>query len=286
MSKIDDDRLRLIMVLSLEDQVVDRILFQEVVEAHLYEVHNIPTKAGWAPLPLGYKSFAASFPHQVYATDCSSFDWTVPEWVVHLWLQCYADTLIEPEPGYLEAVANRLEQVLGPRCIVALPDGSRYLQDGWGLMKSGWLRTISGNSEFQFLIHALAWVRSHRLLPMPETWVMGDDVAMGWDDEFDQTGFETALGTTGIQVKHGKLSREFGGFAFDGDVVTPLYPDKHLFTLGYVPADLGSQVAMAYTLMYSLADLPDWFANVHSASPVLLPTARLWARGGPAALSL
>jgi len=285
--KVADGRLRLIMVLSLEDQLVDRILFSTWSDVEQQNVMGIPGKTGWTPLPFGYKLFDQAFPEEVLATDCSSFDWTVPSWAVRLLLECSLEMVNRGDATYRTLVTNRWAQVLGPFAVVRLPDGERYQQDDYGLMKSGWLRTIAGNSDLQFLIHALAWRRSHST-SFPTVWTMGDDVIMSWDSSYDKERFEAAMATTGAIVKHGMHAREFAGFRFQKDTVDPLYTDKHMYMLRYVSPDQETEVADSYTLMYALASesVRDPLSSVFGSSLIAAPLARAWARGGSYALRM
>lgn len=280
-AKVEDDRLRLIMVLSLEDQVVDRILFQNWVEMEERHVLDIPGKTGWVPIPFGYRVFNRAFPSRMLATDCSSFDWTVPPWASEMLLELR----MEQSPLTIDQqilISRRWEQVMGRRCVVALPDGSRFQQGTSGLMKSGWFRTIADNSDLQLLINALAWIRSHRHKRFPLMWSMGDDVALDWGD-YDQKAFEEALATTGIIVKTGSERREFAGFEISlSGSVTPLYAEKHDFLLRHVTPELKQDVANSYTLLYAKAEGPfkdviDTYVSPHST--VSPGQATMWAEG-------
>nr|QQM16241.1 putative replicase [Wifsystermes virus] len=288
-TKVRDRRFRLIMVMSLEDQMVDRILFQEWSAVESDNVMSIPGKSGWSPLPFGYRLFDRAFPGKTLATDCSAFDWTVPEWAVAMLMDLRLEMVV-PDDGferYAHAVRARFRQVLGPDCVIRLPDGQRLSQERYGLMKSGWFRTIAENSAIQVLTHSLAWMRSHPGQYLPNMWTMGDDVVMGWSDLYDQACFERALATTGVLVKHGLQVREFAGFRFGRGCVSPLYPEKHAFMLRFVPPDMKEQIADSYQLFYSLADRDDRapLDRVFAASRIAPYLAAMWARGGSFALS-
>lgn len=278
--KRDEKRLRLIMALSLEDQVVDRLIFSPWSDAEQLDPFQVPGKTGWVPIPFGYRKFNSTFV-EVLATDCSSFDWTVPPWAALM-----VRTLMLQQGTFSERFktifTRRFSQVLGPEAVVRLPDGMRLQQTSYGLMKSGWFRTIGTNSDIQFLIHTLAWIRSHSTA-LPPMWTLGDDVAIGWSTtRYDQAAFERALATTGIRVKHGKLAREFGGFKMHGSSVEPLYPDKHLFLLKHVSPYMATQVADAYMLVYALDNSPhaEYVRTKLAPHATVSPArARLWAHG-------
>nr|QRW42888.1 putative replicase [Pafsystermes virus] len=249
--KLRQGRFRLISVLSLEDQVVDRYLFSSWSEADLLHVASSPCKAGWSPLPSGFAAFNAAFPGKVLATDCSSFDWTFPEWTAQLLLDLRLQQCMDPPQWYSNAVRARWAQVLR-HSVVRLPDGRRFQQQRWGVMKSGWFRTIHENSGAQWLINALAALRAD--IPLGTIWTMGDDVILEWDDSYDVESFEAQLRQCGILVKRSSHEREFAGFVMGpGLYVRPAYRDKHLFALAYVPPSLASEVADAYACYYHLS---------------------------------
>lgn len=281
LSKLESGRLRLIMVLSLEDQMVDRIIFGGWVEDELLRVMDLPSKAGWSPLPFGFSQLNRAFPDQVLATDCSSFDWTVPEWVISTYIRVKL-AQCEFDPAWHAAIVNRLRQVLGD-AVIRLPGGERYQQALPGIMKSGWFLTISANSSFQFLINVLAWLRSHPRRPFPLIWTMGDDVLLEWKDSFSQEAFEQALSSTGIVVKRGSRNREFGGFHFLKDSVEPAYPAKHRFMLEHLSEDLAEVVCTSYMCLYSLAEseFASWVKHVVAGRSRVNPAqAKRWAFGG------
>uniref|UniRef100_A0AAT9JGD2 RNA-directed RNA polymerase n=1 Tax=Zootermopsis nevadensis sobeli-like virus 2 TaxID=3133523 RepID=A0AAT9JGD2_9VIRU len=239
--------------MSLEDQMVDRILYSGFSLIEKRKCLSIPGKTGWSPLPVGFKAFRAKFNDEdVLATDCSAFDWTFPEWVVDLLLVLYEDMLVNPSDTFSKMFRARWYQVLH-RAILRLPDGTRYEQCDAGLMKSGWFRTISVNSAAQVLIHDLAALRSGIRRPI-QLWTMGDDVLMSWPKDEPEAAFLAALATTGILVKQAERSPDFAGFRITANAVLPLYPRKHLFLLGHVAPDMAEMVANAFVMMYCLSE--------------------------------
>lgn len=283
LSKIQTGQLRLIMAMSLEDQVVDRILMSTWQKAET-NYFAVPGKTGWTPIPFGYKYFNRVFSDNVLATDCSSFDWTFPGWVAQALLEMRISLMRNPSDRYVAILRNRWAQAIGPRAIIRLPDGSRYQQKFWGLMKSGWFRTIAENSSAQVFINMRAWNLVFDDFSLPEMWSMGDDVLLEWSGVPEGTiaKFEEALATTGILVKSSSREREFGGFRIGRHTVTPLYSGKHAFTLRYARSELRAEVATCYTLLYALADC-DFVhtvrARIEPDSNVPWKAAKLWAQG-------
>uniref|UniRef100_A0AAT9JFW8 RNA-directed RNA polymerase n=1 Tax=Neotermes castaneus sobeli-like virus 2 TaxID=3133515 RepID=A0AAT9JFW8_9VIRU len=281
-SKVMTKSWRLIMVMSLEDQMVDRILMRTWQRVEERNVLKIPGKTGWTPIPSGYRQFNADFPGPVLATDCSSFDWTFPSWVATDLLDLRLSMMVRSDPIYESMVRARWAQVLRD-AVLQVPSGRRFRQCGWGLMKSGWLRTIAENSSAQVLINALAWVRCARpISEFPTIWTMGDDVIMDWSTNLSSTRFEEQLTTTGILVKQSTMAREFAGFEIEGRCVTPLYAEKHAFSLKYVSFDQKAELSEAYMRLYALAkpglrDVIDYY--LAPCSPVTWQCCQLWARG-------
>lgn len=283
--KIEEGRLRLISVMSLVDQVVDRVLFGSWQQTEIVRCMSHPGKAGWTPMPVGYYSLLATFPENVLATDCSAFDWTFPSWLVSVIFQSRVDRMKSSSETFVNAAWARWLEVLGRDCVMRLPDGSRYAQTELGIMKSGWLLTISVNSEAQDKLSLLAYKRAYGSADMPELWSMGDDVLMAWDDK-DPSPFQEALGTTGILTKFAVHSREFAGFSFIrtalGPVVNPLYPAKHAFILRHVAREDLTEVLSAYGCLYALADKVEsaWVLDlVRAYGRWPMPVYRAWAVG-------
>lgn len=269
--KLQEGRARIIFSLALEDQVVDKILFGAWHRAEEHNASVIPNKVGWSPVPEGFWLVKRDFPlsdPEPLATDCSAFDWTFPAWTIPVILDQKLEQADEYDPLYEKAVRSRVSEIMGKNCTVRFPNGALYRQDFEGLMKSGWLLTISCNGWSQFLINALAWLRTHPDKLMPKMWTMGDDVILAWSDQYDQDLFESNLNKTGIIVKRGSRSREFAGFRFipnkDQFYVDPLYVDKHIFQLRHYTLDELKKVVDMYACIYSLAspETRSWFDPV------------------------
>lgn len=255
--KIASGRLRLISVMSLVDQCVDRALFSGMQKTEIAAPHDHPCKSGWSPMPCGFSDLELEFPGDVLATDCSAFDWTFPSWLVEPLLQSRLEMMRGNSPEYVNAARARWLEVLGTACIIRLPDGTRLRQTVQGVMKSGWLLTISVNSQAQEFITRAAWQR-HRADPFPRLWAMGDDVLMSWPGG-DPDLLVREIARLGILTKLAVRDREFAGFLFPSHAtVNPLYPAKHKFLLAHCPLDKLEEMCSAYGLLYALSEPPDW----------------------------
>lgn len=295
-AKIDQHRERLISVLSLVDQMVDRVLFGTYVAYEKEHVMERAGKTGWSPVPCGFYDLLDTFSTHVLATDCSAFDWTYPSWVPELIWEVKFQQTSSYAPTFKTAIFNRLAEVLGPDCLVRLPNGTRLKQTIWGLMKSGWLLTINMNSDAQDIITTLAWSRAYpERGQCPLLWSMGDDVIMRWRDDLDPEPLVRELGRAGILSKFAVPSREFAGFLVGRDdrgrpYVDPLYPEKHKYLLAHTSEDKLEDVVTAYGLIYALArpEARAWLEPYLVHSRWTRDTYLAWAYGllGGATLAL
>lgn len=256
--KLAENRLRLISVFSLVDNMVDRMLFYPMVHKEINNHMQVPCKSGWTPMPMGFAALQRDFPDDVLATDCSAFDWTFPSWLVNPLLNSRLEHMTFLGPDYVAAARARWKEVLGTNCVIRLPDGTRLRQRVQGLMKSGWLLTISVNSQAQEFITRAAWNRC-REDEFPAFWAMGDDVLMGWPSG-SPDDLVAEIRKLGILTKMATNRREFAGFYFgERTSVEPLYPAKHKFLLGHCSIEQLAEMCSSYGLLYALSETtPAW----------------------------
>lgn len=283
--KIKAGRYRLISALSLVDQVVDRILFYPWVQSEIKNCMSVTSKGGWTPLPAGYASLVRRFPEgTAVAVDKTCWDWTMPQWVVqeYYWAKFRQCQQHRNFRRYKWVCWRRLRLVLGPDARFQLPGGTIWRQTEWGIMKSGFLLTLSLNGAAQFFQHALAWNRMGNITYPPLIWTMGDDTIMRMPvDKIE--AYKEQLATTGCIVKFVSLAREFSGYRFvgmgDNVTVAPLYEDKHRFIVSYLEPEKEKDVITAFTLLYAL-DRPGWLDVIAARAGVRRGlTQKLWARG-------
>lgn len=269
--------------MSLEDQIVDRWLFTPWFELEVQNHSEIPNKTGFSILPSGYTAVPREFGHSVLATDFSSYDWTYPAWLVEDVLQSRRDQYSRyhgnPDfEAYWRAVETRFSQVLGPNCRVDMPDGTRLFQTVWGIMKSGWLLTLSVNGQGVQILVAAAWRDCYPKEPLPLLWTMGDDMLMRWPAGLDSAPLVARLNELGVIVKVASREREFAGFRFGELTVEPSYTSKHEFVWCHTPPDELVELANAYSLVYPLSEHP--FAHLLREHQTLTPQLlRYWALG-------
>lgn len=248
-------------------------------------VESVTSKAGWAPLPGGYKRLAVEFPtDQVVAVDKSSWDWTMPGWCVRAYYEVKRQQCRDWDDRYDRLVRARLYHVVGPGSVLRLADGAEFAQRDWGLMKSGWLLTLSMNSMSQLFQHAVAWWRlGNAMSALPHVWAMGDDTIIKYTHDSRKLElYESALATTGCLVKKSVLRREFCGVLVEGDddvTVTPLYVDKHKFLLSYLDPKVEQDTLQSYFLLYALSK--DRWVDEYRDRLIMDhgPMYKLWAKG-------
>nr|QTJ01866.1 RNA-dependent RNA polymerase [Phasey bean mild yellows virus] len=247
-SKLDEGRYRLIMSVSLVDQLVARVLFQEQNKKEIQLWRVVPSKPGFGLSTDGQVlEFTEALAHKVgvtpqdlienwkqylVPTDCSGFDWSVADWML--------DDDIE--------VRNRLTKGLTPvtallrrnwkHCIansvLCLSDGTLLAQCVPGVQKSGSYNTSSTNSRIRVMCayHCGA------------TWccAMGDDALESVDSNLEEYKY------LGLKVEvSGKL--EFCSHIFESpSLATPVNVGKMLYKLiyGYNPGCENLEVTTNY----------------------------------------
>lgn len=262
--------------------MVDKLLFSPWFESELKNPMATSQKAGWSPLPGGYQRLVREFPlDSSIAVDKSLWDWTMPSWVIKAYVDLKFYQMVDPDDRIRRLTWARLSQVLGPNSRFRLSTGVEYRQTFWGVMKSGWLLTLSLNSAAQVFQHALAWMRMGRSAsPLPTVWAMGDDILAKLKLSGEELQlYWDSLESTGCQVKKIERRREFCGFVFEDDSVVPLYPDKHRFLLRHLkPANVQSTL-LSFELLYALSS-DRWFDQCNFERDLILgPMAKLWAKG-------
>nr|BBA66262.1 replicase polyprotein [Citrus vein enation virus] len=191
-AKIEQKRFRLIASVSLADQLVARMLFQEQNQAELDMYMYIPSKPG-----LGFskdsqvleftKSIAYlahttpedlvnNWSEHLIPTDCSGFDWSVPMWLLEddlavrneLTINC-SDDLIKMRSEWLRCLGQS---------VLVLSNGMMVAQLEPGIQKSGSFNTSSTNSRMRYMASLYAGA----------SWAvtMGDDALESVDSDLSQ----------------------------------------------------------------------------------------------------
>nr|BBL52490.1 P1-P2 fusion protein [Persimmon polerovirus] len=164
-SKLDEGRYRLIMSISLVDQLVARVLFQNQNKREIALWRAIPSKPGMGLSTDGQvEDFLVSLSELlgkdvsevlsnwhdlILPTDCSGFDWSVSDWMMEdemevrnrLTLGC-TPLLVRLRKSWLTCILNS---------VLCLSDGSLIAQRVPGVQKSGSYNTSSSNSRIRVM---------------------------------------------------------------------------------------------------------------------------------------
>lgn len=240
LKKIEEERYRLISSVSVVDQILDHMLFDECNDAFLENHQNIPNKAGWSPYVGGWRMMPR--PRKT-AVDKKTWDWSVRVWLLEMDLQFRMEMCENMNERWKQLASMRYQQLfLNPTFITSGGLVLRQLQAG--VMKSGCVNTISSNSSMQVMLHILVCL----VLKIPIDWIMslGDDTLQEnvermreYVDELEKY----------CHVKHYVNANEFAGFRF-GKTIEPLYNGKHAFQLSHLDEKYLNEVSRSYVLMY------------------------------------
>ncbi|QGY99242.1 P1-P2 fusion protein [Groundnut rosette assistor virus] len=164
-AKLDEGRYRLIMSVSLVDQLVARVLFQDQNKREIKLWRSIPSKPGFGlSTDEQVLSFTESLAHRVgvpatelitewnkflVPTDCSGFDWSVADWMLEDDMEVrnrltmgLNPLLVRLRAGWLKCIANS---------VLCTSDGHLLSQTVPGVQKSGSYNTSSSNSRIRVM---------------------------------------------------------------------------------------------------------------------------------------
>lgn len=247
-SKLDEGRYRLIMSVSLVDQLVARVLFQNQNKREITLWRAIPSKPGFGLSTDGQtkefveilakingttpENITANWQDFLIPTDCSGFDWSVSEWMLEDDMEVRNrlttdnnDLTIRLRACWLKCIANS---------VLSLSNGTLLAQRVPGVQKSGSYNTSSTNSRVRVMAayHAGA------------TWAMamGDDALESRDADlaaYENLGFK-------VEVS-GQL--EFCSHIFSKpDLAIPVNTNKMIYKLinSYDPGNGNLEVLQNY----------------------------------------
>lgn len=228
-AKVAEGRHRLILAVSLEDAMVDRMLFCELQASVVDQHWNLPIKIGWSFHAGGYKRLFRSFNTlQKVALDRSGWDWMVPPYLVSHWRAFLLDMIIETPSWARTLIERRLDLLFEPGLVCRFRDGVSVVQDVTGIMKSGCYLTLLLNSVSQVILHRMALILLDKEDCDAFFVTMGDDTLQGYVSWlFD---YLATLRSMGVSLKDPVIAEyaEFCGFAFDDRHCVPVYWKKHL----------------------------------------------------------
>lgn len=156
--KIQEGRLRLIWAMPLAYQLIHRYFFGPSLAAELKNFEEIPTKVGMAWVRGGchriYKSLDDGS-DEIADVDKRSWDLSVPAWLIWLDFECRWRLCLNPNPVWERSLRACYQSLLVSRVIFS--DGTILVQDVGlpGIVRSGSMITISGNSRMQVILKVL-----------------------------------------------------------------------------------------------------------------------------------
>lgn len=164
-SKLIEGRYRLIMSVSLVDQLVARVLFQNQNKREIALWRAIPSKPGFGlstdeqviefteclskVVGVDTNYLFQNWQNLVLPTDCSGFDWSVSEWMLiddmevrnRLTIDC-TELTKRLRTCWLKCISNS---------VLSLSDGTLLAQKYPGIQKSGSYNTSSSNSRIRVM---------------------------------------------------------------------------------------------------------------------------------------
>nr|UGO57552.1 MAG: hypothetical protein [Riboviria sp.] len=239
-TKIDNRAYRLISSVSVVDQIIDHMLFDDfnlkIQDNHIYQVPQV----GWAPVKQGWMHV----PTTGVAMDKSGWDWTVLPWILEMILELRIALCVNMTEEWKDLASWRYQQLFQQPLFVT-SGGHLLKQKQPGVMKSGCVNTISDNSMAQDLLDKVVECRTG----IHSDWMM----TMG-DDTYQSVPSDIKLYVAELskycKVKDVVFAAEFAGFRFDLNWIEPLYTAKHCYTLLHLEDSLAEETAAAYALLY------------------------------------
>jgi len=164
--KIREGRLRLIWAMPLAYQLIHRYFFGPSLAAELANFEDIPTKVGMAWVRGGAHRIFKSLDDgsdEIADVDKRSWDLSVPAWLIWLDYECRWRLCLNPNPIWEHCLKACYQSLLVSRVIFS--DGTILVQDVGlpGIVRSGSMITISGNSRMQVILKVLFCVEEHKI---------------------------------------------------------------------------------------------------------------------------
>lgn len=246
-SKVKENRWRLIMAAPLCVQIAWHMLFDYQNDKEIQESYNIPSQQGMILVNGGWTLYKRQWEGKglTCGLDKSSWDWTAPFWTIKLDLDFRKRMGRGANIEEWFKIANILYQHMFIDPIMMTSEGYCYKQFVPGVMKSGCVNTISTNSHCQMMLHlAMCIENSIPIEPMPVA--CGDDTLQHEKHTQDLSLYEKY----GVIIKEVSDTMEFMGHTFTDDGPYPLYIKKHLKKVSYVKEEDLSQYLDSMARMY------------------------------------
>jgi len=202
--KVAQGRMRLIMSVSVVDQLVERFLFKDQNRAEIASWEALPSKPGLGLADEGLSSLLSQMTafNRPVETDVSGFDWSVKGWMLQL--DCEARILLAGLEGKAADLYRARFRAMS-LAVFILSDGLCYAQAVPGIQKSGSYLTGSTNSRMRYALAIMAGAG--------EAICMGDDSV----EEYSATAAQWYK-THGILIKEYKEVSLKDGIEFCGTI--------------------------------------------------------------------
>lgn len=218
--KIRDGRFRLIWAMPIEYQLIHRLFFGPSLAAELAHYHEIPSKGGMSNVRGGF--------HRLYKDlydgsdnfadiDKSGWDMHAAWWTILMERDVRWSLCLNPNPIFKHCFDACYESLLISNIIFS--DGTLLEQVEPGIVRSGSMITLSGNSRMQVLLKILYLQEKHGgfVLGRDKIAAIGDDTLERMPKDFCGD-FQKWLEQHGYKCKeiaHGPLAeREFCSHKF------------------------------------------------------------------------
>lgn len=226
--KMLSGKMRLIMSVSLVDQLVERVLYQLQNNAEIDDWERCPSKPGMGLHDYGLSSLAGTFENMRSAlgTDVSGFDWGIVQQLLDV-EAAYRAGLVGA-PFFSDTMFSRRVRLLGLSVLV-FGDGTVVEQKVPGFQKSGSYNTSAGNSHIRVIVEKMIGG------PTTEVCAMGDDCVGDLDIPVGILSLQYAHYGLDVRVmdKFSSGQMEFCAYRFTPDGVEPVRPVKMLSAFLY-----------------------------------------------------
>lgn len=181
-SKAVNHAWRLIWSVSVIDQLIDALLFDDLLQAQINNHQQIPSKPGFSLYYGGSDRLmreAKQAAVNVACIDKQSWDWTVPGWLYDWNLQIYTRlcdfSSKDSESKWSQLAKQRFALLSCGK--ICFSDGRVFQQTERGIVRSGGKLTICMNSMSQVLLKIAATLKKFGSFDFREDWIIaqGDD---------------------------------------------------------------------------------------------------------------
>ncbi len=261
--KLREGRTRIIMNMSLVDNMVSRALFALQNDTEINTWSTICSKPGMGLNDAGLKTLYSTVQREsqhlrLAEGDVSGWDWSVQDWELDADLEMrlalnsgYGTVWEKISRAHYECIKNK---------ILVTSDGEMFSQCFPGILPSGWYNTSSTNSRLRVLSHHLAFNISVPVSQFTSGWCM----AMGDDSiELDFPGAVEAYSALGKTMKMfnpiSDLLFEFCSMQFNNSwQAVPVNADKQIMNfLQFEPSCLSEASERLWQFCYEMRHHPD-----------------------------